>query len=116
VPALLIVLVCAAVYRATRLIVADDIALPLRMWVMDRFGEDGKMAYLVECPWCMSIWVGAAGVAGLTVAADVLGWVDHGVPYPLAVWLAASAFTGVVSEVLGLFSRADDVLEEETHG
>jgi uncharacterized membrane protein len=25
--------------------------------VVRRWGEDGKMAYLFHCPWCMSIWV-----------------------------------------------------------
>lgn len=47
-----------AVARVTRLLVEDRIAVGLRQWVVRRWGEDGKMAYLFHCPWCMSIWVG----------------------------------------------------------
>lgn len=56
---LLISLVLAhlAVARVTRVLVEDRIAVRLRQWVVRKWGEAGKMAYLFHCPWCMSLWV-----------------------------------------------------------
>lgn len=48
-----------AVARLTRVIVEDRIAIGFRQWVVRRWGEDGKFAYLVHCPWCTSLWVSA---------------------------------------------------------
>ena len=55
-----------ATFRLTRLLVEDKIAEPVR----DRLAEDaeGRLAYFVTCPWCVSVWVGA-GWVGLTAAA-----------------------------------------------
>lgn len=48
-----------AVARITRLFTEDELLVGYRRWVIRRWGEDGKMAYLVHCPWCTSIWVSA---------------------------------------------------------
>ena len=89
---MVVALVCLAVYRVTRFITAD--AFPameaIRTGVGDRFGPDSWQAYLVECPWCVSIYVGAAAVA----LAQGVG-VDF--PAPVAVWLTASAVTGLIA-------------------
>lgn len=80
-----------AVYRLTKLVIDDKITEPLRDWVFAQPGvEEGRgVAYLLQCPWCVSIWVGV----GMTLArrrwprvwrlaADVLamsavaGWLD----------------------------------------
>jgi hypothetical protein len=45
------------VARVTRFLNSDYLASDFRAWVMSRFG-DGKIYYLVTCPWCASIWVG----------------------------------------------------------
>jgi Protein of unknown function (DUF1360) len=56
-----------AVYRATRLLVEDEVAAPLRDRV-EQANPQGRAAYLVRCPWCVSIHVGIAW-AGLTLTA-----------------------------------------------
>ena len=40
----------------TRFLNSDYLAGDFRAWVFRRFG-DGKVYYLVTCPWCASIWV-----------------------------------------------------------
>jgi hypothetical protein len=97
---LLVVLIVVAVHRVTRLLVADEIPLvkvprdaavnwldpevPGRRAPWGGFGR--SVAYLIGCPWCMSMWVGAGLVALTTVFVSV--------PAPLLVWLAASSVTG----------------------
>jgi uncharacterized protein DUF1360 len=52
-----------------------------------------SIAYLVTCPWCVSIWVGAA-VSVLSVAPlHLITWTWS--PF---VWLAASALTGLIAQ------------------
>ena len=48
--------------RITRLITDDYITGWLRAWIIGRFGPDSRTAYLVTCPWCMSLWVAGAVV------------------------------------------------------
>lgn len=55
-PFLLLVL---AVARLTRLVVSDQITMPLRQWVVARDGEQGWFTFLVHCPWCAGFWVAA---------------------------------------------------------
>lgn len=109
---LLVVLVCLATYRGTRLVTRDKlplIDLPREAFVQ-RWGvyvdaEDktiaigGKrtnllmrsLAYLWECDWCMSMWVGGAVVYACT-------WITP-TPYPWLLWAAASAMTGLLTTV-----------------
>lgn len=49
----------AATWRITRLVVDDEIARPLREAVARRW-PDSKAEYLVNCPYCVSVWAGAA--------------------------------------------------------
>jgi hypothetical protein len=52
-------------------------------------GDSGStLAYLLECPWCMSAWVGGAVVL---VASQIIA-----VQAPFLVWIAASTVTGLV--------------------
>jgi hypothetical protein len=52
-------------------------------------GDSGStLAYLLECPWCMSAWVGGAAVL---VASQIIS-----VPAPFLVWIAASTVTGLI--------------------
>lgn len=87
-----VILICLAVYRVTHFITED--AFPpiaaFREYVGLRFGYGSSWAYLVECAWCVSIYVGAAMVAG-ALAAGV------SVPLPVLVWLTASAVTGLIA-------------------
>jgi hypothetical protein len=50
------------VLRGTRLITDDAIAAPVRTWLRNRFGYRGRVAYLIGCPWCLSIWIAGAVV------------------------------------------------------
>lgn len=52
-----LVVATLAVARVTRFLVDDYLANGYRRWVVNRFGEDSKMSYLVHCPWCTSMWV-----------------------------------------------------------
>lgn len=53
-------------------------------------GDTGStLATLLECPWCMSAWVGGAVVL---VTSQIVS-----VPAPFLVWIAASAVTGLTA-------------------
>jgi hypothetical protein len=82
-----------AVYRATKLLQQDDIPpLPrIREKLMQRYGASPWSA-LLDCPWCLSIWVAGGAVAFRRVAPRV--W------RVLARVLASSAVAGVISEAL----------------
>lgn len=107
--ALLVVLMSLTTYRGTRLATTDTIfdrpRDAVRWFFENRFmrkqseekirelGDSdewhSKLAYFVGCPWCASIWVG-----GLVTLATML---TVGVPYPLLVWPATSAVTGLLA-------------------
>lgn len=94
-----------AVARITRVVTIDKIGEPFRMWLIRRLGRDSMVVYLHHCPWCYSIWVGAAVGALLwwaTPVGDVLA--GEGLAWWWAVpmyLLAASWFTGVLRGVEG---------------
>lgn len=119
--ALTIVILCVAVFRVTRLFMLDEITKPIRDR-LDRLVAEGhdaqnKMrspkrrsyiaAFLVEmndCPWCASWWWGLGAALAWWAAAEVpdpVLWVP-------TVALAASAFTGVASLVVGWLERLAD--------
>lgn len=51
--------------RITRLITVDKITERPRNALLLRLDEEGLMAYLVQCSWCASVYVGAGvGAAG----------------------------------------------------
>ncbi|WP_408897569.1 DUF1360 domain-containing protein [Nocardioides sp. R1-1] len=83
-----------ASYRLMRLLRDDRIAAPLRSAVHERYGdvEESKVAYLLQCPWCLSFWFGA----GLTLAR--LRWPRA--TDVVARTLAISALTGLAAEHL----------------
>lgn len=72
-----------ATARGTTLVVQDYITEPFRKAVQRRFGDDSKLTYLVNCPYCTSIWVGGvAAVFACLVLAISWWWV---VPLALAL-------------------------------
>ena len=93
--ALLVLLVVAATFRFTRLVVSD--AFPpvaaLRDAVDDRWGVDSWQAYLSTCPWCVSVYVAAA----VTALTDRL--VSGGLVAPVLVAAAASGATGLLGKL-----------------
>lgn len=108
-PWLLLALLTLTVHRITRLIVTDSlpvIAAP-RDAIRRYFGQfdtlgnltvgrqlgvvGWSIAYLLDCPWCMSIWVGTGLVFG------ALG--PWSIPLPWLWVAAASSVTGFLSGV-----------------
>lgn len=88
-----------AVYRATRLLQRDDVP-PLPAWrakLMQRYGASVWSA-LLDCPWCLSIWV-AGGLLLLRAVAPRLA-------RPLIVVLASSAVSGTVTELVDAATEA----------
>lgn len=114
---LTVLLIFLVTYRVTRLVIKDEfppIGVP-RSWVLvywnptdeekiDRmaagrpeplphWGAFGRtLRYLFDCPWCMSVWVGAGVVYVFTRFTDV--------PLPWATWIAAAAATGLIAKNL----------------
>ena len=91
-----------AVARMTRLVTQDEITRPLRGMVLRRLNDENpvhlKLAYLLECPWCVSIWVGAG------VFSAVATW-----PGSVVLWIALSTFaasqiTGTIGDI-GFYFR-----------
>lgn len=75
-----------ATYRLTKLVMEDKAAEGLREFIYTHF-PNGKLEYLVNCPWCISFW------AGLTIF--VLRRYYPEAANLLSSALAASAVTGV---------------------
>jgi hypothetical protein len=90
----LLVIYALAVARLTGLVVADSITEDLRDgfigWLDDRPKTLGAfVAELIQCPWCASIWIGAA------LAPLVWLWGSSPVMLVPAVALAFSQLTGM---------------------
>lgn len=109
---ILIVVLALATHRATRLLTRD--ALPLIATPRTRFvnrwaaydePEEMKgvavhpkgtnifmrsVAYLWECDWCMSVWVG--GILTLVTSQLI------NLPLPWLVWPAVSSITGLIAQ------------------
>ncbi len=111
------VLISLATFRLTRLIIKDsfppiktprDAVLnwldPDDEWKIEWLARHGtgleppdghlgalgrSLAYLITCPWCMSVWVGG----GLTYVVTLY----TSVPLPYLVWASACAVTGLLS-------------------
>jgi hypothetical protein len=81
-----------ATYRLTRLVIEDEVTAPLRDAAYARLKPGGKLAYLLSCPWCVSIWAGGA--------LSVLRAASPRAANVVSTALAASAVTGVLYEKL----------------
>lgn len=46
--------------RLTKLVVDDEITRPIRESIESATGPDSKVTYLVNCPYCVSVWAGVA--------------------------------------------------------
>ena len=93
----IIMLVALATARLTGLIVEDKITEPVRGWVAKHTKDESKVqsgfAYLLFCPWCVSIYAGAA------LATLVYFAYGSGLVYIGLLALAASQVTGMVSGI-----------------
>ncbi|QRY62741.1 hypothetical protein JVX90_00240 [Gordonia sp. PDNC005] len=84
---LAVILTIGLIARLTRLVTVDQITHWARQRIVVRFGF-GNLAYLVTCPWCMSVWLGS----GVAVAA--YWWGD-------TRWWLMVALAGTASLVTG---------------
>jgi hypothetical protein len=90
-----LVVTSLATYRLTKLVIDDEILREPREILLSRlYASDSalaqKAAYLLTCPWCVSIWAGG----GLLL----LKHVAPGAYQLIARALAASAVTGLLHE------------------
>lgn len=84
-----LVVATLAVARITYFLTEDLLSNGYRRWVVNRFGDQSKPAYLAHCPWCTSVWV-----AALIMPAAVL-WPNRWVVMALSV-PAASMISGLL--------------------
>jgi hypothetical protein len=86
-----VVLTLLAVARVTRLVNADRITQAPRDAIVRRLDPDGLAAYMVFCPWCVSVYVGAAGGAAWWA------WGDTRIFTAAVLALAASHAAGLLA-------------------
>ena len=88
-----LVLGAAATARLARLVTRDSILDRPRLAFVQRMDRDShdKLAELAVCPWCISVWIGAA-----VAAAAFRGTPGY---RPVAAALAFSLVAGVVNEL-----------------
>jgi hypothetical protein len=81
-----------ATFRLVKLVREDRVMEPLREGVRSRHGppDDSKVSYLIDCPWCLSIYFGAALSLGRLRWPRTTALVSRS--------LALSALTGLVAE------------------
>lgn len=80
-----------ATYRVTLLVTADEITAPPREWLLGRLRPEGQWATLLQCPWCVSWWVGLVVCGTGWAFGDRVWWF-------VPAWaLAASAVTGALA-------------------
>lgn len=88
---LTVVLMSLATYRLSLLVTADALTERPREWLLRRVADDGYLATLLGCAWCVSMWVGTAVVTSGWYYADRAWWA---IP---ATILTASAVTGFLA-------------------
>jgi len=102
---LLVVLTVLAVARLTHLVTTDYLTQPFRLWAHRHAPE--KVAYLVTCPWCLSLhW--AAVVAPVVWLWPHSWWTQ----VPLLA-LTASYVTGMAEQLSGLVNAEHEQATEE---
>jgi hypothetical protein len=92
-------LIVLATYRVTCFLVEDRLIVGVRTriqeWADRNYEEDSeywqsRLAYLLSCMWCMSVWVSGLIVLGTMIFVSV--------PLPVLVWLASSGATGFLDK------------------
>lgn len=97
---LLVFLVLGATHRLARLVTEDYVM----EWLRDRINrrdrklgntaeEPGALAYLITCPWCVSMY------AAIPVTVGALWWGTNRVVIAVLLVLTASAFAGGIAQL-----------------
>jgi hypothetical protein len=68
------VVVSLAAARLTRVFNIDEIAAPLRTWIIGRYGEHSKPGKIVACYWCAGFWIAALCTTYAQVAICASGY------------------------------------------
>lgn len=89
-----LIILALATARGTTLIVSDYITEPFRTAVQRRFGDDSKVTYLVNCPYCTSIWVGGVAAVFACLILPISWW--WLLPLLLALSQAAVVFAALL--------------------
>lgn len=84
-----LVVATLAVARITYFLTEDYLSNGYRRWIVNRFGDQSKPAYLAHCPWCTSVWVAALIMPVATL------WPNRWVIMALSI-LAASMVSGLL--------------------
>ena len=84
-----LVLGMLAVARLTRFIVEDQLAIGLRRWTVNKWGENSLASYFIHCPWCVSVWFAVPVMPVAALYPNV--WVIAALAIP-----AASLVTGMI--------------------
>lgn len=95
--ALVLVTYVLAVARLTRLMTADYISEPLRIWFLK---HAQPLAVWATCPWCCGLWFSAAGV--------IYPWWFLHYSWPILIALALST-----SYLVGMFAQLDPSAHED---
>ena len=77
--------------RLTRIVTTDQIGLPLRKWVLDRFGATSMLGFGIHCGWCMGWWFALVLAFPAAVVAGLPWWWGFG------LWPAGSYLVGVLA-------------------
>lgn len=96
--ALILVVAAIAVARLTRILVTDRIGLPVRRWVVNRWGGDSLAGYFIHCPWCTSIWI-----AGIVMPAALLPYLISTQPWWVTVTVTALSIPAA-SHIAGMLN------------
>ena len=87
---ILIVASIFATHRLTVLVISDQITQRIRDWFFDRWNPSTTWTYVLTCPWCASMWVGAFVALGVVFLPEV--WLYF------ALFLMFSSITGLIEE------------------
>lgn len=89
-----------ATARLTRVFHTDEIARPLRDWILRKWPPPSKPSKLVRCYWCSGFWVAlllCSWTHGSLIAMGVVGWQSLTL-LPLAVLADAYAAARVLDQ------------------
>lgn len=99
-----LIAILLAIYYITYLVTRSE--FPLMKWardgITDRVKEDGSIAYLVTCPFCVGFWVSVltVGITDLT----------YGVPLPVLVALAGAGTAGILQMLVDLIISSEQLV------